>query len=89
MRFNYVQNLQEKIRQEEKRIETVLTNPDLSTAEKRKLDKQLATIRGQQEELVDFDKVLAEYANQRIQLDLDDGVVENYKKLGDVLAKIK
>ena len=89
MRFSYVQNLQEKLRQEEKRLETALTNPDLSTTEQRKMDKQLSTIRGQQEELVEFDKVLAEYANQRIELDLDDGVVENYKKLGDVLAKIK
>jgi type II restriction/modification system DNA methylase subunit YeeA len=89
MRFSYVQNLQEKLRQEEKRIETVLISPDLSATEKRKLDKQLTTIRGQQEELVDFDKVLAEYANQRIELNLDDGVVENYKKLGNVLANIK
>jgi type II restriction/modification system DNA methylase subunit YeeA len=89
MRFSYVQNLQEKLRQEEKRLESVLTNPDLSSTERKRTEKQLQTIRAQQEELVEFDKVLAEYANQRIELDLDDGVVENYKKLGKVVAPIK
>lgn len=89
MRFGYVQNLQEKLRQEEKRLETVLINPDLSSTERKRMDKHLATLRGQQEELVEFDLVLAEYANERIELDLDDGVVENYKKLGNVVATIK
>ncbi|OOE04648.1 SAM-dependent methyltransferase [Anoxybacillus kestanbolensis] len=89
MRFTYVQNLQEKLRQEQKRLEQDLINPDLSAAMKKRYEKQLNQIKAQQEELVEFDKKLAELANQRIVLDLDDGVVVNYEKLKTILAKIK
>ncbi|MGX1983229.1 Eco57I restriction-modification methylase [Thermolongibacillus altinsuensis] len=89
MRFTYVQNLQEKLRQEEKRLEQDLINPDLSSAMKKRYEKQLKQLRAQQEELVEFDKKLAELANQRIALDLDDGVVVNYEKLKTILAKIR
>ncbi|MED3919511.1 BREX-1 system adenine-specific DNA-methyltransferase PglX [Priestia aryabhattai] len=89
MRFSYVQNLQEKLTQEQKRLEQDLVNPDLKATTKKRYEKQLNTIKAQQDELVDFDKNLAELANQRIALDLDDGVVVNYAKLQNILAKIK
>ncbi|MEH7163488.1 BREX-1 system adenine-specific DNA-methyltransferase PglX [Priestia megaterium] len=89
MRFSYVQNLQEKLCQEQKRLEQDLINPDLTVAMKKRYEKQLNTIRAQQDELIDFDKKLAELANQRIVLDLDDGVVLNYEKFKSILAKIK
>lgn len=88
MRFTYVQNLQEKLREERKRLEHDLLNPDLSATMKKRYEKQVTKIKAQQEELIDFDKNLAELANQRIELDLDDGVVENYKKFASILAKI-
>ncbi|MDP1455748.1 BREX-1 system adenine-specific DNA-methyltransferase PglX [Bacillus wiedmannii] len=89
MRFSYVQNLQEKLNQEQKRLDQDLVNPDLTAAMKKRYNKQLTTITAQQDELIDFDKKMAELANQRIALDLDDGVVVNYKKIEGVLAKIK
>lgn len=89
MRFSYVQNLQEKLSQEQKRLEQDLINPDLTAAMKKRYNKQLTIIEAQQDELIDFDKKMAELANQRIALDLDDGVVVNYKKIESVLAKIK
>lgn len=89
MRFSYVQNLQEKLNQEQKRLEQDLLDPELTAAMKKRYDKQLTTIISQQVELIDFDKKLAELANQRIALDLDDGVVMSYEKLQRVLAKIK
>ncbi|WP_369900862.1 BREX-1 system adenine-specific DNA-methyltransferase PglX [Bacillus manliponensis] len=89
MRFSYVQNLQEKLSQEQKRLEQDLVNPDLTAATKKRYNKQLTTIKAQQDELIEFDKKMAELANQRIALDLDDGVVVNYKKLENVLTKIK
>ncbi|PFQ44848.1 SAM-dependent methyltransferase [Bacillus cereus] len=89
MRFSYVQNLQEKLSQEQKRLEQDLVNPDLTAAMKKRYNKQLTTIKAQQDELIDFDKEMAELANQRIALDLDDGVVVNYEKLKNILAKIK
>jgi len=50
--------------------------------EKDKLAKQLA-------ELQAFDDKLRHYADQRISLDLDDGVRANYGKFGDLLADVK
>jgi hypothetical protein len=50
--------------------------------EKDKLAKQLA-------ELQAFDDKLRHYADQRITLDLDDGVRVNYGKFGDLLADVK
>ncbi|MFJ7829471.1 BREX-1 system adenine-specific DNA-methyltransferase PglX [Peribacillus sp. NPDC097284] len=89
VRFQYVQDLQEKLRAEQRRLEQDLINPDLTTAMKKRYEKQLITNKLKQEELVIFDMKLAELANQRIALDLDDGVVVNYAKLQDVLGKIK
>ncbi len=36
-----------------------------------------------------FDEKLRHYADQRIHLDLDDGVKVNYGKFGDLLAEVK
>lgn len=60
-----------------------------STAEKKALEKQLATLHKQQAELATFDEKLRHYADQRITLDLDDGVKVNYGKFGDLLAEVK
>ncbi|PTX52698.1 Eco57I restriction-modification methylase [Melghirimyces profundicolus] len=89
LRFRYVQELQMKLRQEEKYIEQRLADPTLSASEKRQLTKKRTTLQDRQEELIQYDQKLAEVANRRMELDLDDGVVENYKKLGDILAKIR
>lgn len=58
---------------------------DLSTAERKKLD----TLNKQLEECREYHDRLAVVAEQAIPLDLDDGVVVNYAKLGDVLQRIK
>ncbi len=36
-----------------------------------------------------FDEKLRHYADQRISLDLDDGMKINYGKFGDLLAEVK
>ena len=36
-----------------------------------------------------FDEKLRHYADQRISLDLDDGVKVNYGEFGDLLAEVK
>ena len=48
-----------------------------------------ATLVKQQSELREFDEKLRHYADQRISLDLDDGVKVNYGKFGDLLAEVK
>ena len=60
-----------------------------STAHRRRLEKERATLVKQQAELREFDEKLRHYADQRIGLDLDDGVKVNYGKFGDLLAEVK
>ena len=60
-----------------------------STTHRRRLEKERATLVKQQSELREFDEKLRHYADQRINLDLDDGVKVNYGKFGDLLAEVK
>lgn len=60
-----------------------------STAQRNKLTKQLEKLRKQHLELLAYDEQLRHYADQRITLDLDDGVKVNYGKFGDLLAEVK
>jgi hypothetical protein len=58
---------------------------ELTTAENRKREN----LRKQLEECREYHERLQVVAEQAISFDLDDGVVVNYAKFGDVLAKIK
>ncbi|MBN56605.1 MAG: SAM-dependent methyltransferase [Oceanospirillaceae bacterium] len=60
-----------------------------SAAEVKRLEKEIAQLHKQQAELSEFDEKLRHYADQRISLDLDDGVKVNYGKFGDLLADVK
>ena len=60
-----------------------------STAERVKLQKQLAKLRDQAEETRVYEEKIHHYADQMIAIDLDDGVKVNYAKFQNVLAKIK
>ena len=58
---------------------------DLSTVERKNLQKMKTAL----EECNEYHDRLHEVALAAIDFDLDDGVVVNYAKFGDVLAKIK
>jgi hypothetical protein len=60
-----------------------------SSQYKKRLETEKATIAKQLAEVQAFDEKLRHYADQRIKLDLDDGVRVNYGKLGDLLADVK
>jgi len=60
-----------------------------STSHRKRLEKERDTLRKQYTELQAFDEQLRHYADQRIRLDLDDGVRLNYGKFGDLLAEVK
>jgi type II restriction/modification system DNA methylase subunit YeeA len=60
-----------------------------SAVETKRLEKEINTLHKQQAELAEFDEKLRHYADQRIALDLDDGVKVNYGKFGDLLANVK
>ena len=57
----------------------------LSTAERRNLDKMQKAL----DECLEYEELLHDVADRQIRFDLDDGVIANYAKFGDVLAKIK
>ena len=69
----------------QKQSEMEENSVNLSTAERRELDR-LTT---QTTECREYHDRLHEVADKQIAFDLDDGVVVNYAKFGDVLQKLK
>lgn len=57
----------------------------LSTVERRNLDKMQVALT----ECLEYEERLHNVADSQIGFDLDDGVVVNYAKYGDILAKLK
>jgi len=88
MRTEYVIPLTAKLSTYANKLEQDI-DASTSTAEKKALEKQLATLHNQQAELATFDEKLRHHADLRITLDLDDGVKVNYGKFGDLLAEVK
>ena len=75
----YIDFLKNKIAADMDRAST------LSTVERRQLDKMQSAL----DECLEYEERLHDVADQQIHFDLDDGVIVNYAKFGDVLAKIK
>jgi hypothetical protein len=88
MRTEYVIPLQGKIAS---RIDQLAGDiqKTTSTSHLKKMAKERDTLLKQRTEQQAFDEKLRRYADQRIQLDLDDGVKVNYGKFGDLLAEVK
>lgn len=64
-------------------------NSAISSAQQKALQKRKDKLTKQLEELRRFDEILRTYADQRITIDLDDGVKVNYSKFADLLAEVK
>jgi type II restriction/modification system DNA methylase subunit YeeA len=60
-----------------------------SSQHRKRLEKEKTTLTKQLAEVQAYDEKLRHYADQRITLDLDDGVKVNYGKFGDLLAEVK
>ena len=88
MRTEYVIPLSGKIDSRIEQLTGDITAAS-STAHQKKLTKERDTLIKHSEELQKFDEKLKHYADQRIELDLDDGVKVNYGKFGDLLAGVK
>lgn len=83
VRTDYLHVLQKKYEAEMKRLELIIDS-DLAQREKTAATKKIEKIRKQQRECMEYDQVIAHVANQRISIDLDDGVKVNYMKFQDV-----
>ena len=62
---------------------------ELSMSDKKEAQRRQADLNVKLQEIKEYDEKIAHIANQRISLDLDDGVKVNYDKFKDILAKIK
>lgn len=88
MRTQYVMPLISKMAAYANSLQTAKESSD-SAAEIKRIEKKLQDLHKQQAELSSFEEKLRHYADQRISLDLDDGVKVNYGKFGDLLAEVK
>ncbi|WP_125573156.1 BREX-1 system adenine-specific DNA-methyltransferase PglX [Levilactobacillus huananensis] len=91
IRTNYLHPLQGKY---ELRIEqlTQLASSETVASQKKRYEKELKHLNQQLTEIIKYDPLIQHIANQKIKLDLDDGVVVNYDKLQDgsaILSKLK
>ena len=87
-RTEYVMPLISKMSAMANSLQSEIENSD-SAAEIKRIEKKLQDLHKQQAELSTFEEKLRHYADQRISLDLDDGVKVNYGKFGDLLAEVK
>lgn len=88
MRMEYVVPLQSRMQARIDSLEQDI-HAATSSAETKRLQKQRDKLTKQLDELRRYDENLRHYADQRITLDLDDGVKVNYGKFGDLLAEVK
>jgi hypothetical protein len=83
VRTDYLHSLQKKYEAEINHLD-ILIDSDISEREKAAARKKKETILKQIEECRLYDEVIAHVANQRIEIDLDDGVKVNYAKFQGV-----
>ena len=83
IRDRYLLDHLRQLRSEIERLEGLGVNA--SKAELKKLEK----LRKEELECREYELVLKDVADQQIAFDLDDGVTENHKLFGEVVAKIK
>lgn len=88
MRMEYVVPLQSRMQARIDKLTDDITSAT-SSAQQKALQKRKDKLTKQLEELRRFDENLRPYADQRITLDLDDGVKVNYGKFGTLLAEVK
>ncbi|EYE87603.1 restriction endonuclease [Fervidicella metallireducens AeB] len=83
VRTDYLHKLQKKYEAEVKRLD-ILIESDISSREKAAAMKKKDSINKQILECLAYDQVIAHVANQKIEIDLDDGVAVNYDKFQGV-----
>jgi len=83
VRTDYLHKLQKSYEAEIKRLDIIIDS-NVSQREKTNARKKKEKILKQMEECLQYDQVIAHVANQRIKIDLDDGVSVNYSKFQGV-----
>ncbi len=83
---SYLLYLQDKLTVEEGRLRQLLTT-DVSEKERTELEKQLKVLSKQVVEVREYDEKIKLLADMGLSIDLDDGVVVNYRQFAGILAE--
>ena len=87
VRADYLIHYQEMLENKRKFIERQLYAEDITAKEKKNVEKELKDLDVLLKELRDYANEVKHIAEQKIALDLDDGVNINYERLGAILKK--
>lgn len=86
---DYLREFITKLEGERSRLEKLADDPTASQGQKTKALKDVAKVARQIDELNEWEReVIFPLAQQKIEIDLDDGVKANYPKFGSALKKI-
>lgn len=86
---DYLREFIEKLRSQINQHEKTAIREDISPAQKTKANKEVTRINKVLKELEEYEqKVIYPLALEKIEIDLDDGVLVNYNKFGSALKKV-
>lgn len=84
VRTDYLHTLQRKYEAEINRLQLVVDSEEYIAKDRTAAKKKIDRISKQIEECREYDQVVAHLANEKISIDLDDGVKVNYAKFQDI-----
>ncbi|MGY5240498.1 BREX-1 system adenine-specific DNA-methyltransferase PglX [Clostridium tertium] len=84
VRTDYLHTLQRKYEAEIKRLQLVVDSEEYTAKDRTTAKKKIDRISKQIEECREYDQVVAYLANEKISIDLDDGVKVNYAKFQNI-----
>ena len=87
IRTDYVHEQQSRYRTAIETMEKQGANSQ--TSDRLKIEKNLKLLREQADELRSYEEKVHHIADQMISINLDDGVISNYEKFKEILAKLK
>lgn len=84
IRTDYLHTLQRKYEAEINRLQLVVDSQEYTAKDRTVAKKKIDKISKQIEECREYDQVVAYLANEKISIDLDDGIKVNYAKFQDI-----
>lgn len=84
VRTDYLHTIQRKYEAEINRLQLVIDSQEYTAKDKAAAKKKIDKISKQIEECREYDQVVAYLANEKISIDLDDGVKVNYDRFQDI-----
>ena len=88
MRIDYVHRTQEHYRNEIVHLSDMMDRSE-NQKDRVRFGKEIEKLKAKEDELLRYEQILHHVADQRIAIDLDDGVVVNYAKFDGLVSKIK